>query len=114
MIGFLLLVAGFGAGTIVGGWWGVALVGAGWGLTGRAVPWRAGAAAALASVLLLGFTLQWAPLARLASRLGAIAGVPGWAFVLCLPVFAWLLAWSAARLASGLLPTRPPSSRRSR
>lgn len=106
MIGFLLLLAGFGAGTIAAGWWGVAVVGALWGLTGRAVPWRAGAAAALAWLLLLGFTLEWAPLARLAPRLGAIASVPGWAVVLVVPVFAWLLAWSATRLASGLRPDR--------
>lgn len=114
MITFLLLLLGFGAGTIVAGWWGVALVGAAWGFTGRAAPWRAGAAAALSWVLLLAFTVEWAPLARLAPRVAGVVGLPGWAFPLLGPVFAWLLAWSATRLTSGFVPTRPPSSRTSR
>ncbi|MFN8653149.1 MAG: hypothetical protein U0133_14690 [Gemmatimonadales bacterium] len=107
MIGFLLLMLGFGAGTIAAGWWGVALVGALWGLTGRAQPWRAGGAAALAWVLLLAFTVEWAPLARLAPRVAGVVGLPGWLFLLAAPAFAWLLAWSATRLASGLVPARP-------
>ena len=114
MIGFLLLLLGFGAGTIVAGWWGVAVVGAVWGLTGRAAPWRAGAAAALTWVLLLAFTVEWAPLTRLVPKVAGVVGLPGWVFPLLIPVFAWLLAWSATRFTSGLVSTRPPSSRTSR
>lgn len=112
MMILLLLLLGFGAGTIAAGWWGLALVGALWGLSGRAVPWRAGGAAALTWILLLAFTVQWAPLARLAPRVAGVVGVPGWLFLLLGPVFAGLLAWSATRFTSGLVPSRGSKSGR--
>lgn len=112
MIEFFLLLIGFGAGTSLFGWWSLAPIAVLWSLLRRGAPWKAGAAAATAWLALLGFTVAWGPLSRLAPRVGGALGLPGWAFVLLSPVFAWLLAWSAARVST--LTSPPPSSRKSR
>ncbi len=109
MIEFCLLFAALAGATASVGWWGIAVVAALWSLIRRGAPWRAGAAAAAAWLLLLGFTVSWGPLSRLVPRVGGAVGLPGWAVVLLAPVFAWLLAWSAARIT-----WRAPSSRTSR
>lgn len=106
---FLLLLLGFGAGTILAGWWGVAAAGLLCGLTGRVAPWRSATAAALSWFLLVVFTVEWAPLSRLLPRLGGAVSLPGWTVALLIPAFAWLLAWSATRLASGLRAPVPQS-----
>lgn len=100
MIEFLLLSAVFGAGTIIAGWWCLPLIAALWCVGRRGLPWRAGAAAAVAWVVLPAFTLQWGPLSRLMPRIGGVLGLPGWVFLLLPPVYAWLLAWSAARVVA--------------
>jgi hypothetical protein len=112
MIEFLLLAIGFGVGTSIFGWWSLVPVAVVWSLLRRGAPWKAGASAATAWVALIGFTIAWGPLSRLAPRVGGVLGMPGWAFVLLSPVFAWLLAWSAARLVA--ISPAAPSSRRSR
>lgn len=108
MIEFLLLMAGFGIGTSLAGWWSVAVIAAGWSLLRRGSSWKAGAAAAAAWATLLAFTVSWGPLSRLAPRVGGAVGLPGWAFVLLTPVFALLLGWSAAYLAGSFVHRSEP------
>lgn len=112
MIELVLLMLAFGAGTSLLGWWSLVPVAAVWSLARRGAPWKAGAAAAATWLTLVGFTVSWGPLSRLAPRVGGVIGIPGWAFVLASPVFAWLLAWSAARVTA--IASAPPSSRKSR
>ena len=97
MIEILLLAGGFALGTWLVGWWAVVLLSAVWSLWRRRSAWRAGLAAALSWGVLLA-TIPWAPLGRLAPRLGGAFGVPGWATLLLPPLFAFLLGWSAARV----------------
>ncbi len=104
MIEFLLLMVGFGVGTSLAGWWSVAAIAAGWSLLRRGPAWKPGVAAAVTWATLLAFTVSWAPLSRLAPRVGAAVGVPGWAFVLLTPLCGLLLGWSAARVAGAVLP----------
>jgi hypothetical protein len=94
-----LLAAAFAAGAWLGGWWTVAVIAAVWAWWRRGAPWRAGLAAGAAWAGLLGLTIPWAALGRLAPRLGGVFGLPGWAMLALTPGFALLLAWSAARVA---------------
>jgi hypothetical protein len=100
MIELALLSLLFAGGTWAGGWWTLPLVAAVWSLLRRRGPWRAGLAAALAWGGLLALTIPTGPLRILATKLGEIAGLPGWAVVLLSPFYAGLLAWSAARVAA--------------
>ena len=102
MIEILVLAAVFAAGTWLGGWWSVALVAAIWSIWRRRPAWRAGLAAAMAWTGLLALTIPWAPLGRVAARLGGVLGLPGWAALALPPIFALLLGWSAARVAGGV------------
>lgn len=100
MIEILILAGVFAASTWLWGWWSLILGAAVWSLWRRQPPWRAGVAAAIAWAGLLAFTIPWAPLGRLAARLGGTLGVPGWAALLLPPMFAFLLGWSGARVVS--------------
>ena len=98
MIEILILSGVFAAGTWLGGWWSVVLVAAVWSLWRRRPAWRAGVAAAIAWAGLLALTIPWAPLGRLAARLGSVFSMPGWAALALPPLFAFLLGWSGARV----------------
>ena len=104
MIEILLLGLVMAAGTWFGGWWVVPLLAAIWSWWRGRAAWRAGFAAAVAWGALLGLTIPSAALWRLAPRLGGIIGLPGWAMLLIPPLFAFLVAWSAARAFQGLKP----------
>lgn len=106
MIELGLLSLAFAGATWVGGWWTVPLVAAVWALLRQGVPWRAGVAAAVAWGGLLGLTIPWPALLRLAQGLGGIIVLPAWAALFLPPLFALLLAWSAARVASALRGVR--------
>ena len=90
------------AGTWFGGWWAIPVLAALWQLLRPGAPaWRAGLAAALGWGVLVARE-PWAPLARLTSRVSGVFHLPpGGALVVALG-FAWLLAWSAARLVRPL------------
>jgi hypothetical protein len=115
MIEIVLLAGVCAAGTWLGGWWTVAVVAVVWSLWRRRGAWRAGVAAALGWTALLSLTIPWAPLGRLAVRLGGMFGLPGWAALLLPPLFAFLLGWSGARAAYALrmakVTSAPPGSR---
>jgi hypothetical protein len=85
-----------------GGWWAAPAVAAVWQLIRPAEPsWLAGLAAALAWCGLLA-RLPWLPLGRLVMRLSGVFHLPpGGALLLALG-YAYLLAWSAARLVRPL------------
>jgi len=111
MIDFLLLSIAFVAGTWFGGWWTLAVVAAAWSVWRRRPAWHAGLAGAVSWGALLGLTIPTAPLWRLAPRLGGILGLPGWAMLLLPPLFAFLLAWSSARVARFPFRTRGDQDR---
>ena len=98
---FVLLTAGFALGTIVAGWWTVPVMGAAWGLA-AARTWRPALTAALSAGLAWGLLLVWTaltgPAGKLASTLGAIAGVPGAVFVIATLLLPVLLAGLSARV----------------
>lgn len=90
-------------GTWYGAWWAPALwgaiVGAAWARA-RPARWAALAAALGWALLLVVPWLQGHPVGTLARGLSASLGLPTWGFVLATPLFAALLAGSAARAAS--------------
>lgn len=104
MIEILLLALLFAAGTWVGGWWTIIVVAVVWSLWRKRSSWRAGLAAAISWAALLALTIPWAPLGRLAPKLGGAFGVSGWVTLLLPPIFAFLLGWSASRLAQFRAP----------
>jgi hypothetical protein len=116
---FLVLLALCGAGTWFLGWWAVPTVAAGWAwLRPGARAWVAGAAAAAAWSLLLAELAIEGPLGAVAVRVGGIFSLPGGVMLLLSPLYAFGLAWSAARLvrpypATGManITTPPPGSR---
>jgi hypothetical protein len=97
LLGLLLAAA-----TWVCGWWGVPLGSAIWAVVrdGHRA-WIAGLAGGLAWGGLL-LTLPLAPLHRTADRLGAVFNLPAAAPLAVTVLYAALLGWSAARLASAL------------
>lgn len=98
-------------GTWLVGWWSVPLVAAAWQLWRRDTrPWLAGVAGFLAWAALLGWLAPAGPERELAHRLAAMLGTPGFVPGLATPLFAGLLAWSAAGLVFHLLPIRPRRS----
>ncbi len=97
MIELLLLSLLFALATWLGGWWTIMAIAAIWSLWRRRSAWRAGLAAGLSWTALLTL-IPLDPLLRLAPRLGGVIGLPGWAMLLVPPLFAFLLAWSAARV----------------
>ena len=87
-----------GAGTVALGWWTVPLVAGLWGLRGRAAD--AALAGLVAWSALLAAQATRAPLGALLDRLSTLFGIPGWLLVALTPIFAALLAWSAATLTA--------------
>jgi hypothetical protein len=85
-----------------GGWWAAPAVAAAWQLIRPGQPsWLPGLAAGLAWCGLLA-RLPWLPLGRLVMRLSGVLHLPpGGALLLALG-YAYLLAWSAARLVRPL------------
>ena len=104
-------------GTWLIGWPVVPAVALVWGLFSRPLgPWLAGFAGSVAwGILLAG--APWDALRRLAPRSGGIFGLPGWGIVALTLGYAWLLAWSAARVGAGVgmgltrASTSPPTPR---
>ena len=98
---FAFLTAVFAVGTMVAGWWTVPLFGAGWGLAAARTPrpaLTAAVSAGLAWGLLLAWTAATGPVGKLVNVLGAIAGVPGVAFVIATLLLPVLLAGLAAHV----------------
>ena len=97
------LALAFAAGTWVGGWLGVVAV-------ALAAPWllrtlrpvTLGLGAALAWLGLIAGADDGGSLGRLLPRLGGLFGVPGWVLVVVTVLYAFLLAWSTARLTEGV------------
>lgn len=84
MIALVPLAAAFALGTIGFGWWSVAAVAVVWGLInprGQRAVLVGTSAAILATAALLGWTAVVGTLPLLAGKLGALAGIPGIAFV---------------------------------
>lgn len=107
----LFFSAAFAAGTFFIGWWSVPLIAVVWGglrsMRNKPVAaWGAGLMAAVVWAILVTGTSQAAPLLSLAGRLGGVFGIPGWATVGATVAYAFLLAWSAAKLAGGLVGKR--------
>jgi hypothetical protein len=97
-----ILAALVGAGTWFGGWWAIPPLAALWQLLRRNEPsWRAGLAAALAWGILIARE-PWGALGRLTGRVSGVFHLPPGGVLLLALGFAWLLAWSAARLVRPL------------
>lgn len=101
----VVLVAGvgFGAGTVLAGWWALPVLAALLALV-RLPAWQAASAALLAWMALLLRNAAAAPLLPYADRLGGLFGFPGFAILLMTLLFAALLAWSAAAVVDSLKP----------
>ncbi|HXG44116.1 MAG TPA: hypothetical protein VNJ71_05075 [Gemmatimonadales bacterium] len=98
-------------GTWLVGWWSVPLLAAAWQLRRRDTPpWLVGIAGFLAWAALLGWLAPAGPKRELADRLAALLGTPGFVPGFVTPLFAGLLAWSAAGVVFHLLPIPPRSS----
>ena len=95
----------FAAGTALAGWWAVPLLAGLWALWFRPRPILVAASGALAWGGLLGWQVIRGPVGVLARRLGAVFQVPPWVLLLTTPLFAALLALSAAALVTGLKPS---------
>ena len=100
----LALAVGMGLATWFGGWWAVPAVAAAWQLLRPTQPaWLAGLSASAAWGGLLALQ-PWLPLARLAARLSGLAHLPPGGVIVVALAYAWLIAWSAARLVRPLRP----------
>jgi len=108
-IGFAVLVIGFGAGTVLFGWWTVPVVGLIWGGITRS-RLKSGAYAALGAALAWSLLLLWTAtqghVMTLAGRVGAVFGIPAGVFVALPPLLAALLGGSAALVAGSLTPPK--------
>jgi hypothetical protein len=93
-----VVVAG---GTLAGGWWTVPAIAALWAASPvRSRPAVVAAAAGLAWAFLLLNPRGLPHLGRLAGRLAAVLGIPLPVLILLVPLYAALLAWSAAALVT--------------
>lgn len=100
----VLVVAGaMGLGTWFGGWWAVPAIAAIWQVIRRRQPAALAGWAAFTAWLVLLATLPWQPLGRLALRLSVLVHLPAGSALLVPLGYAWLLAWSAARLVRGVV-----------
>ncbi|HTS88519.1 MAG TPA: hypothetical protein VMG41_08520 [Gemmatimonadales bacterium] len=107
----LLAALAMGLGTWFGGWWAVPAVAALWQLLRRTTPPLVPAfGAALAWVVLLAI-LPWAPLDRLALRLSALFHLPPGGALLLPLAYAWLMAWSSARITRAITGHEPSATR---
>lgn len=89
--------------TALAGWWTVPVVAALWGAARhrhRGTALDAGIAAALAWAALLARQALRGPVDLVATKVSAAMGLPGPALVLVALLYAFLLAWAAARLTS--------------
>ena len=102
LLRLVLLALAFAVATIALGWWAVPLVAVAWALVRRGE--SASGSAALAAAVGWAGLLAWiairGPLADLGRQLGGIFGVPGAVLPIVTLLYAALLAWSAASLAS--------------
>lgn len=89
--------------TAVAGWWAPALVGLIVGAQRRRT-WVAFWAGALGWMGLLGWQAAHGPVWTLAGRLAGIVPLPALGVLVSGPLFAGLLAWSAAEIGGRLLP----------
>lgn len=103
LLALTALALAFAAGTWVGGWLGVVAVAlaAPW-LLRTLTPFALGLGAAIAWLALIAGSDDGGSLGRLLPRLGGLFGVPGWVLVAVAVLYAFLLAWSTARLTEGL------------
>lgn len=93
-------------GTLVGGWWMVPAIAALWAASPvRSRPAVVAAAAGLAWAFLLMNPRGLPHLGRLAGRVAAVLGIPLSVLVLLVPLYAALLAWSAAALVTAMQGT---------
>ena len=100
-----LLAAAFAVATVALGWWTVPVLSAAWGIAARGddrSTLTAGVSAALAWGALLALFAMGAPIADVASKVGAIMKVGGVGLVALTLVFPALLAASAAGVTSAL------------
>jgi hypothetical protein len=102
----LLLAGAVGAATWALGWWGVLLVAVVWGLAGEP-PRTVALAAFVAWGALLALQAARGPLQPLAERLSGLVGAPAWVALAATPLFAALLAWSAASVLGAIRASRP-------
>ena len=104
---FLLLIVMIGAGTMFLGWWAVPVVAGVYALLRRDVtaPREAMLAALIAWLLLLARMAQFSAFGTLLDRLGKIFPMPGMGVFLLALVLAMALAWSAARVVTGVAAT---------
>lgn len=111
---FALLVAAFGAGTVVFGWWTVPVIGLIWGAIAPSRI-RSGLYAALGAgvawALLLSWTATQGPVGALARRISPIFSAPTILFFVIPPLLAALLAGSASVVAGAVTP---PALRKSK
>jgi len=104
-VSWLVLLAAIALGTAAFGWLAVPVVAAVWGLVApitKGTWWRAAIAGSGAWAILLLFTATQGPVGELASKVGAVFALPGFAFVLLTLVFPAAMAASAAELAGAL------------
>ena len=97
------LAAMLAATTLLGGWWTLPVVAALWGAARfrhRGTALDAGIAASLAWGGLLARQAARGPVDAVAATTAAAMGLPGPALVLVTLLYAFLLAWAAARLTS--------------
>ena len=90
--------------TMLAGWVGLTVAAFGAGFTVR--PVAAALAAAMAWAAILGWRLLSAPDGALGTRLGELLQVPAWVLLAAVPVYAFLLAWSASVLSARFRPSR--------
>lgn len=104
---FLLLIVMIGAGTMFLGWWSVPVIAAVYALLRRDVtaPREAMLAALVAWLLLLARMSQFTGFNTLLDRLGKIFPMPGMGVFTLALVLAMALAWSAARVVTGVTAT---------
>ncbi len=101
----IVAAAVFAAGTWIAGWWAVIVAALFCGLFLRDLAAAlVGTAAGLAWLGMILAADRDGSLGRLLDRLGGLLGVPGWLIPVLAAGFAFLLAWSAARLGGELRP----------
>lgn len=102
VVRFILLSEAFAVTTFALGWWTVPVIAALWayfsGGSHRAM--FAGLAAGASWIMLLLLDAAKGPVGVMASRLGGVLGIPAIALYVITPLFAALLAWSAAAVVT--------------
>jgi len=105
---FLLLIVLLSAGTMFLGWWTVLVITAVYALLRRDVtaPREALLAVLIAWLLLLARVSQFSAFATLLDRLGKVFPMPGMGVFILTLVLGMALAWSAARVVTGITATK--------